>query len=220
MNKSQIAIITGVSLILMAIIAGFSVGYAFPEFYQPGKLDLLKSNITNNQGLYKSMLGGILTILILDLLVSFTLYKFFKKNNGKLSIISSALRVIYTIIFGIATFFLTKNINPTIITNHEMNTNIELFQSIWNGGLIVFGIHIFLVGILMNEHKRIPKILCYLTLIAGVSYIIVHLLKLTNFNSEFITKLEMILILPMTLGELGLAIWLIVKGGKATKLKQ
>lgn len=214
MSKRQIAILTGVSLILMAIIAGFSIGYAFSEFYQPEQLDLLKSKIINNQGLYKSMLGGILTILILDLLVSLTLYRYFEIDNNRISLISSVLRITYTIVFGIATLYLVKNLNSIVISNHEMSTNIKSFQSIWYGGLIVFGTHIFLLGILMKNHKRIPKIICYLTLSAGISYIIVHLLKLTNFNSEFTANLEMILMLPMALGELGLAIWLIIKGGK------
>jgi len=70
----------------------------------------------------------------------------------------------------------------------------------------------------MKAHNKTPKTLCYLTLLSGISYIIVHLLKLINFNSGFTINLEMILILPMALGELGLAICLIVKGGKDSKL--
>ena len=35
-----------------------------------------------------------------------------------------------------------------------------------------------------------------------------------DFNPEFTGNLEMILALPMTVGKLGLAIWMIVKGGK------
>tara|TARA_R100001369_G_C3260462_1_gene158000 strand:+ start:147 stop:269 length:123 start_codon:yes stop_codon:yes gene_type:complete len=39
MSKRQIVILTGISLIFMAIIAGFSIGYAFPEFYKPEQLN-------------------------------------------------------------------------------------------------------------------------------------------------------------------------------------
>ncbi|MBI9068720.1 MAG: DUF4386 domain-containing protein [Salinivirgaceae bacterium] len=214
MNKRRIAIITGLSIILMAIVAGFSVGYAFAEFNLPDQIDFLKENILANQGLYRNMLIGILIILILDLLVSYTLYVYFKDDNRKISIISGGLRIIYTLIFGIATFYLTKNINLNDLTNQTINTNFQLFQSIWNGGLVFFGFHILLIGFLMKLHEKIPSILWYLTLIAGVSYVIVHLLKLTSLNSEIVSTLEMILMLPMTIGELGLAIWLLVKGGR------
>ena len=92
MNNRWFAIITGFSLILMAIIAGFSVGYAFSEFYQPNQLDALKENILNNLGLYRNMLIGILAIIILDLLVSYTLYAYFKDDNRKVSFTSCILR--------------------------------------------------------------------------------------------------------------------------------
>ena len=214
MNNRWFAIITGFSLILMAIIAGFSVGYAFSEFYQPNQLDSLKENILNNLGLYRNMLIGILAIIILDLLVSYTLYAYFKDDNRKVSFTSGILRVAYTFIFGVATYFLVKNLNIRELTNQEINANFELFQSIWNSGLVIFGFHIILIGILMKLHGIIPKILWYLTLIAGISYIIVHLLKLTNPDSEFVVTMGMILALPMAIGELGLAIWLLIKGGK------
>ena len=71
----------------------------------------------------------------------------------------------------------------------------------------------------MKLHIRIPKVLWYLTLIAGVSYVVVHLLKLGSPNSEMVKNLEMILALPMAIGELGLAIWLLFKGGKETRVK-
>ena len=218
MNKRQTAIISGISLILMAIIAGFSVGYAFTELYQYNQIDMLKDNVLNNQGLYKAMLLGILIILILDLLVSYTLYKYFETDNKKISSISSAIRIIYTVIFGMATFYLIKNLQTDEFTNKNINANFQQFQSIWNGGLIIFGVHILLIGILMKLHQKIPKILWYLTLFAGVSYIFLHILKLANSGSGLVMNLEMILALPMALGELGLAIWLLIKGGKDLKL--
>jgi len=52
------------------------------------------------------------------------------------------------------------------------------------------------------------------TLIAGVSYIVVSSLKLTCPNSEIVTVFVIMMALPMTIGEMGLAIWLLMKGGK------
>ena len=220
MKKRQLALITGWALILMAIVAAFSIGYAFAEFNLSGQIDSLKENLLVNQGLYRNMLMGILIIIILDLLVSYTLYVYFKDDNKKISLISGGLRITYTLIFGLATFYLSKNLNINELTNQTINTNFQLFQSIWSGALIVFGFHILLIGFLMKLHKRIPKILWYLTLIAGVSYVVVHLLKLTIGDSEFVSTLEMILALPMAIGELGLAVWLLIKGGRENKTRQ
>ena len=67
----------------------------------------------------------------------------------------------------------------------------------------------------MWTHKSIPKLLGYLTIIGGISYVLVHILKTTFTDlTELTSLLNTILALPMALGELGLAIWLIVKGGR------
>lgn len=214
MNQRRIAKITGISLLILAIVAGFSFGYAYTKFDKPEQFEFLKDNILQNTGLYYSMLIGILIIIILDFIVSYTLYKYFEDDHKKMSISSGIIRAIYTIIFGIATYYLTKNLNTIDLTNQIANSNFQQFQTIWNSGLVVFGFHILLIGYLMKLHLKIPKVLWYITLIAGISYVIVSLLKLENPNSKMVELLLMILALPMTIGELGLAVWLLIKGGK------
>lgn len=215
MNKNRIfAKITGYSLLLMAIVAGFAFGFVLPKIFTPGQLDFVQSNLAINLQLYKLMLFAILIVIMLDTLVSRTLYLYFKNVNKKIALLSGILRIVYTVIFGIATFYLTKNLNYTETSNEIVINNFQEFQSIWSFGLIIFGIHLVLVGILMKLHTRIPKILWYLALIAGVSYFVVHFLKLTLSQSDIVSNLEMILALPMAIGELGLAVWLIVRGGK------
>ncbi|MDG2139028.1 MAG: hypothetical protein P8J77_02360, partial [Flavobacteriales bacterium] len=63
----RIAITTGISLLIMAIVAGFSFGYVYPEFNQIDQSEFTYDNMLNNKELYKNMLLGILIILILDL---------------------------------------------------------------------------------------------------------------------------------------------------------
>lgn len=127
---------------------------------------------------------------------------------------SGIIRAAYTVIFGVATYYLTKNLNTNELTNQIVRFNFQQFQTIWNGGLVIFGFHILFIGFLMKRHMKIPQILYYITWIAGISYVIVSLLKLGNPNSEMVRILVVILALPMTIGELGLAVWLLIKGGK------
>ena len=217
MSKRLTALISGWSLILMAIFAAFSFGYAFPEFYQSEQINSFKASILNKKELYRSMLIGILLILILDLVVSYTLFGYFKNDNNRIALASAIFRIVYTLIFASATYYLTKNLNPNELNSEMIVENFKLFKLTWSTGLIIFGIHILLVGILMILHNSIPRVLSYLTMIAGVSYIAVHVLKLTNADAEFASTLEMILALPMAIGELGLAIWLLARGGKEIK---
>jgi hypothetical protein len=220
MSKRKLALITAWSLILMAIIAGFSLGYAYSTFNQPEQIDILKDHVQNSLGLYRTMVIGVILVIILDFIVSYTLYKYFIEEDRRIALMSGVLRVAYTFVFALATYYMSKNLNIAELTNQTVNTNLSLFQSIWSGGLIVFGVHLVLIGVLMKWHKRIPKILWYFTLLAGVSYVEVHLLKSVNPNSAFANTLEMILALPMAIGEIGLAIWLLVRGGKKSKFTE
>lgn len=218
-NQRRIAIITGISLVLMAIFGIFSLGYAYTQFDNPEQSEFLKDIILANMGLYQSMLIGILIIIILDFIVSYTLYKYFENDNKKMSLLSGIIRVIYTLIFVIATYYLTKNLNTNELTNQKVISNYHKFQTIWNSGLVIFGFHIILIGWLMKLHHKIPKILWSITLLASVSYMVTSFLKVVSPDSEFVETLIMILALPMTIGELGLAIWLWIKGGKGTTPK-
>jgi hypothetical protein len=210
MTSRTIAIVTGWSLVAMAIIAGVSLGYAYDEVFSS-----IQSDVVGNFQLFQIVVLGILLTIILDLIVSFTLYKFFEKDNRVISLISAILRVGYTLILTIAALSLTNSWTIWTTNQAAVIANFERFTFIWTSGLIIFGFHLFLIGILMKFHKKIPKILWIITIIAGVSYSLIHFLKVVTPSLEqFTNSLEMVLMLPMIAGELGLAIWLIVKGGK------
>jgi DMSO reductase anchor subunit len=214
-NNRNIAKLAGYSILLMAMVAGFSFGFAFPKIYNPVQIDTYQSSLTANLQLYKFMLLGILTVLILDVLVAWTLYLYFKNDNKKLALLSCFLRIIYTFLFSIATYYLTKNLAQPNYNSEIIIENYESFQTIWSIGLIIFGLHLLVVGVLMKLHKRIPGILSYLMLLAGTSYILVHGLKSTLPQlTDLIRLLNNVLAFPMAIGELGLAFWLLIKGGK------
>ncbi|MBK7345476.1 MAG: DUF4386 family protein [Chitinophagaceae bacterium] len=80
MNR-VLSMITGYSLILMAILAGFSYGYVFTKFYKPNSPDLVQADFLGNQELYMWMVIGFICIVLLDFLISWTIFKLFKKEN-------------------------------------------------------------------------------------------------------------------------------------------
>ena len=210
MSARKIAKVTGWSLAAMAVIAGISLGYAYDTVYNS-----IQTESAEHFQLFLIVLFGIFLTIILDFTVSFTLYKFFQNDNKIISLTSSILRVIYTLIFVVAAFSLINNIAIWTTNTKAVAANFEKFQFIWTSGLIIFGFHLLLVGFLMKIHKKIHIILWITTIIAGLSYIIIHFLMVAAPSLEKLTAtLEMILMLPMIVGELGLAIWLIINGGK------
>lgn len=86
------------------------------------------------------------------------------------------------------------------------------FEAVWSAGLILFGVHLLVIGILALQAENIPKPLGVLLLLAGFGYIALHLCSLLVPEYKgFIQLVKWIFILPMTAGELGLGIWLLFR---------
>lgn len=214
-RQRKIAVISGSALILMALVAGFAMGYAYPMFSDTGKFDLAQRTLAEHAVLYNVMLAGILLIIALDILVAWTLYQFFFEDDARYALIAFVLRIIYTLLFCWAANYLVKNIGqadgPTIMAHFDS------FQFTWSIALIIFGFHLLAIALLMKWHGAIPKALWILMFIAGASYVVIHLLKTAAPSSAALAStLEKVLALPMALAELGFAVWLVVKGGKTT----
>lgn len=111
---------------------------------------------------------------------------------------------------------LVKNLYPSIPSEMEISANYLAFDQSWSFALIIFGIHLTLVGILVSRAYR--KYFLVWGLLAGLSYTIYHSFEYFELLSQVnLLILNSILVIFMTLGELAFAILLVWKGGKRMK---
>ena len=84
---------------------------------------------------------------------------------------------------------------------------------------MVFGCHLFLLGYLVFKSGFIPRFLGILLIIASIGYLIsnIGILLLSNYE-DYKTAIDLIFIAPMIGGEMGLAFWLLFKGGKIAEI--
>ncbi len=208
------ALIAGWSLVAMALLAGFSYGYVFNRLFVPGKDFETTTNIHSNESLFIAGWLGFLLVLLLDIITALALHAFFRRVNRKLSKLTALLRLIYG---GFLAYALYRLLNVLFIaTDFGGLTSVDAFQQIWSVGLIVFGCHLILLGCLAFASGFVPKIWSVLLFIAGVCYLFSNGLQQLWPGYEAIkSTVDSILSLPMIVGELGFAIWLVVRGGKA-----
>jgi hypothetical protein len=144
-------------------------------------------------------------------------------ENRKLALATSGLRLVYTAILGMAifNFFLILNVlkGTDLVPLEEISQKVMLylksFENTWTFGLIVFGFHLLVLGILVLKTRNIHRFWGILLTFAGVSYILISSSKLIFPDLESpIKTVEMVLSLPMAFGEIGFAVWLIIRGGK------
>ena len=110
--------------------------------------------------------------------------------------ITAVIRIIYGIIFGIA-----------LLNISELKT----FYFIWDVGLIIFGLHIVLLGYLIFNSLYIPKILGILVMIGCTGYIIDSIAKFAGHTVQ-ITMFTFF-------GEVIFGFWLVAKGWRISNKK-
>lgn len=213
----NLALCTGIFILLMAVVAGYTYGYVYNSLIEKGhSVDTIR-NIQSSKTLFISGTAGWLIIFILDLLVSWSAYKLFQRISHSLSLTTAIARLVYTLFLGVAIFHLIKVIplvqvhaNEAIILSH-----LASFESVWSLGLIVFGLHLTGLGILSLKSRPIPGLVGWLLILAGFSYTGIHIIKafLPDPGLPFL-KIETILSIPMAIGELAFALWLVIKGRK------
>lgn len=194
--------LSGVSLLLMAIAAGYAYGFVFTQFYIPNNSSQTLINIQSNFSLYLSGIGAWCLILLTDIIVSYGFYRFLKPVHSNYAIASGLLRLLYSGLLAIAIVFLFAY-------------NMDRFVFFWSIGLFVFGFHLIATGLGCFYLPAIPRIFGLLLIIAGSGYSLIH--GLENFIPQaeaFASSLEALLIAPMTIGELSFGLWLLLRGGK------
>lgn len=228
-SQRKSALIAGISLLLMAVVAGLSYGYLHGNLIVADDAQATLENLKTSTGLFYTEIFGWTIIFLLDAVVAWALFHFFAKTNRGLAFLSSFLRVIYTAVLGIAIYNLPKVL--TLINKHFAQVNVEgpatevmnylnSFEDIWSKGLILFGLHLMILGYLVFKADFVPKVWGVLLVIAGVSYTYLHgMHAFFPHMKEQLVMIESILSLPMIVGEVGFAIWLVVKGGKLKRPK-
>lgn len=225
-DQRMSALTTGIALLIMTLAALFSYGFVHARILQQVDSSAVLQHIVSHNHLFKAGIGGWIIILLCDIVVAWSCYVFLKPTNKNLALLCAWLRLVYTALLGIA---ITNLLFVLLLTNRtdylssftsnqvgsQVMLHLNAFDAIWSFGLIVFGAHLLILGILALQSNSVPRWIDILLLLASIGYIFIHLGKLFFADYEEIRKvLEVVFTVPMTAGELGLGLWMLIKGGK------
>ncbi len=222
-SQRKSALVSGIFLVFMAAAAAFSYGYAHGNLIAVHDAAATYHNLLVSRFLFAAELTGWIIIFLCDIIVALALFLFFRETDRKLSFLTASFRIVYAGILGIAIYQLIAILplvlhDPASAGESLVMMHLGSFERIWSGGLILFGIHLLGLGYLSLRSEFVPRAFGWLLLFAGICYLLVHSAKtFTNGYEGSIETAEMILGLPMAIGEISFAIWLIIKGGKPAK---
>ena len=165
------------------------------------------TTIQQNHVLVRAGILAFMITVVFDVIVAWALYELFKGNP--LSVLSTLFRMMHAVMMGVAIFAL-----PAILTlnnGEDILKQIDIFNTIWLLGLFFFGIHIILLGKIIAK----PKIIAFFLFIAGIMYMVDTVAHFALQNYEVYAPIFLALVaIPSIFGEMSLAIWLLIKGGK------
>lgn len=210
-----IARISGISY-LFIFITGFYSNFAVVE----SLIDLSDAAITfeniskHPDQLFNGIIGFVFMILF-DAVLVWTLYQLLQDVNRRLSLSASVFRLINVIFFGIAlsklimVYMLVSETEPHTSPDHVLML-VQSFDRIWIIGLIFFGVHLALLGILIVKSTIVPNWLGILLIIAAAGYVIDGFANLYLPAYEDLQNIFMlIVVVPGVVGEFSFTIWLL-----------
>lgn len=213
------AIVAGLGLLLMAILAPIANFGVLEKLIIPGDATTTANNIMASPELFRIGIFVFLIVAILDVVVAWALYILLKPVNKSLTLLAAWFRVVYAAIFVSALSHLLivlQLLNGSeflkVFETNQLHAQVMLsltaFTDGWNIGLALFGLHLLVLGYLVFKSGYIPKILGILVIIAGLGYTIDNFGKIlsTNYNVSLTTF--------TFIGEVLLIFWLLWRGIK------
>lgn len=218
----------GVTLRQAALTAAFAyllMPVAFAEFYinpklmVPGHIEQTAQNIITHGRLFAVAILCYLITLVLDVIIAWALYILLAPVNRSLSLLTAWFRVIYAAMALFSVFNLTTVYRllhtPNYLTafgsgplHAQVMLLLNSFRYNWSMSLVVFSIHLGLLGYLIFQSGYIPRIIGILLVLDGIGWMI------TPLKPYLYPKAHLGFFLPMSFVELLLPLWLLIRGWK------
>jgi hypothetical protein len=225
-SQRKIALVAGISSLILAAAAMVAEFYARQQLIVPHDAAATAQRVIAGQASFRIGVFGFAISLICDLVISWAMYVFMKQSNKQLSLLTAWFRLVYTVLFALAVVELVNGFQvltdgnlTAVLEQDQVNAfameHFQAFDNAWTIGFLFFGVHLVLLGYLAVKSRFVPRIIGVLVFIAGVAYFSCNLAKLLLPNYEaYAAIFTSVVAIPSIIGELSLAIWLVVKGGK------
>jgi hypothetical protein len=200
------ALVAGLSLLAMTVIA-IAVNFGVvSNLAVPGDPTATAANLAEAGSRVRFAGAGFVIVAILDIIVAWALYIVLRSVNPGLSLLGGWLRLAYAAILAVAVNSLLGAMRLAQIEPSMAYLTLVSFNTLWQIGLIVFGVHLAVVGFLVWQADFIHWIFGLLLIISGLGYII------DGFGFLLSPTYSLNVAMFTFLGELAFMFWLLIQG--------
>jgi hypothetical protein len=213
----QAALVAGVTYLLNPV--SYAEFHIYPKLVAANDAAETAQNISAHPGLFAAGILCYVISFVGDIILAWALYFLLAPVNRALSLLASWCQLVYAAA-ALCSVFSLLNVYHLLITPYYLTLfgssqlqaqvwfQLHSFHSEWSMSLIVFGIHLVLLGYLVYRSGYIPWIVGIALLIAGAGWIIggvgPYIFPNTNFDFTMMTAF----------GEVIFILWLWIRGWK------
>ena len=221
-NTARLA---GFLILLIAVLAPFSILYLPSTFIVPGDAAATASNILASDGLFRLGIVVDSVVVLLEIVVIAILYVLLRPVNRTLALVAAFARLAMTIVMAVNVFnslgvllLLGDAEYLTVFEPGQLHALVLLFLNLHESGVYIwqvfFALHWVAVGYLVFKSGYFPRILGILLIVTCLGYLM-DSLGILFPGSEAVSIVSSVLLPAGVIGELSFTFWLLIKGVNA-----
>jgi hypothetical protein len=182
MTLRQAALVAGFTSFTPLILGGapFAEFYVFAKLIVPGDTAETVRNILANRGLFLMGVFAHLITFVADVILAWVFYVLLVPVHRALSLLTAWFRLVYTAVALVGLMHLVSAFRliddgaygeafGAELLHAQVEVLIKSFRYEWSLSLVIFGIHVSLLGYLVARSGYIPRIVGVLLVIAGLA---------------------------------------------------
>lgn len=213
----QAAIIAGLAYLLNPVTyAEFTI---MPKLVVAGHLEQTVANIAAHPGMFVTAVFCYLINFVEDIVIAWALYYLLAPVNRAVSLLAALFQLVYAAIalagwFNLVAAYrmVTTPEYATAFGSGPLSAQVDLllhaFRYDYATGLLLFAIHLLLIGGLIIRSTYIPKWLGVLLMIDGAAWIV------ANLRPYLYPSANLDFLFPVFLVELIFMVWLLIWGSR------
>jgi hypothetical protein len=218
--------IGGILYLFIIVAALFGEVFGRDKLIVAGDAAATAANILGSEVVFRVGLAGEMLTCVFDVALAMILYVLLKPVSRNLALLAALYRVTFVGVYAVAKLFLVavvlllggastlKAFDPQQLQSLAY-LSLKLHAYGYGLSLIFFGCTCVLLGYLIYRSGYLPRIIGILLVIGGVGYLINSFAQI--LASALAATLFPWILLPAFAAELGLSLWLIVKGVNVPK---
>lgn len=213
----QAALTVAFAMLVMTVAAPLANFYFYPRVVVSGDIAQTVQNLVTHRGYFLGAILGFLVNFTCDLVIAWALYFLLAPVNRALALLMAWFQVVYTAVGFVAVFKLISVDHlvhgPEFLAllgagplGAQVRLLLEGFRSEWSAAMVLFEIHLLLLGYLVFRSGYIPRILGILLVIDGVGWMV------DSLSPYLYPNAPLGLISITWYGELVFMVWLLARG--------